>query len=50
MDYLSVETRLKFQEEGIVYDQLSKEEQLIYQEIFIDENGQMPEKIKPLPR
>ena len=36
VDYLSVETRLKFQEEGIVYDQLSKEEQLIYEETFID--------------
>ena len=29
-----------------MYDQLSKEEQLIYEETFIDENGQMPERIE----
>lgn len=46
VDYVSVETRLKFLEEGIVYDQLSKAEQLEYEKTFLDENGQLPERIE----
>ena len=39
---------LKFQREGITYNELSEEEQLEYEEKFWDEeNGCMPEKIDP---
>lgn len=39
---------LKFQREGITYNELSEEEQLEYEEKFWDEeNGGMPEKIDP---
>jgi type I restriction enzyme, R subunit len=39
---------LKFQREGITYNELSEDEQLEYEEKFWDEEtGQMPEKIDP---
>jgi len=45
VDYMSVETKLKFIEQGIVYDELSDEEKAQYEETFVDENGELPEKI-----
>lgn len=45
VDYLSVETTLKFIEQGIVYDDLSKEEKEIYEDTFKQENGMLPESI-----
>ncbi|MEG1011790.1 MAG: DEAD/DEAH box helicase family protein [Ruthenibacterium sp.] len=45
VDFLSVETKLKFIEQGIVYDELSKEEKEEYEKTFQDENGQLPESI-----
>ena len=45
VDYMSVETKLKFIEQGIVYDELSDEEKSQYEETFVDENGELPEKI-----
>ena len=45
VDYMSVETKLKFLEEGIVYDELSEEDQQEYENTFTDENGELPEKI-----
>ena len=42
---MSVETRLKFIEEGIVYDELSDEDKEEYENTFTDEDGQMPESI-----
>ena len=45
VDFMSVETKLKFLEEGIVYDQLTEEEKEEYEENFADENGDLPEKI-----
>ena len=45
VDFLSVETKLKFIEEGIVYDALSDEEKQIYESTFEDENGELPERI-----
>ena len=45
VDFMSVETRLKFIEEGIVYDELSDEDKAEYENTFTDEDGQMPEKI-----
>lgn len=46
VDFLSVETKLKFLEEGITYDQLSEEDKAAYEDTFTDENGELPEKIK----
>jgi len=40
-----VETRLKFLEEGIAYDELSAEDREAYENTFEDENGELPEKI-----
>lgn len=45
VDYVSVETKLKFLEEGIVYDELSDEEKEDFEETFKDENGKIPEII-----
>jgi len=45
VDFVSVETTLKFIQEGIVYDELSEEDKLIYEETFEDENGELPESI-----
>ena len=45
VDFLSVETKLKFIEQGIVYDELSDEEKQIYEDTFEDENGELPERI-----
>ncbi|MBQ8298741.1 MAG: DEAD/DEAH box helicase family protein [Clostridia bacterium] len=45
VDYLSVETKLKFIEQGIVYSELSEDEKIEYENTFVDENGQVPEKI-----
>ena len=45
VDYLSIETKLKFIEEGIVYDDLSEADKQVYENTFEDENGELPEKI-----
>ncbi len=45
VDFLSVETRLKFIEQGIVYADLSEEEKAIYESTFEMEDGEMPETI-----
>ena len=45
VDYLSVETRLKFMEEGIVYDDLSDEEKETYENLFVNEDDKLPERI-----
>ena len=45
VDFLSIETKLKFIEQGIVYDELSEEEKEIYEKTFTDENGETPESI-----
>ena len=45
VDFMSVETKLKFIEEGIVYDELSDEDKLEYEDTFEDENGELPDKI-----
>lgn len=46
VDYVSVESKLKFIEEGIVYDELSDEEKEVYERTFANENGDIPEKIE----
>ena len=45
VDFLSVETRLKFIEQGIVYDELSDADKQAYEDTFEDENGELPESI-----
>ena len=45
VDYVSVESRLKFIEQGIVYDELSEEDKETYEATFEDENGNLPESI-----
>ena len=45
VDYISVESKLKFLEQGIAYDELSEEDRESYEEKFIDEQGEVPESI-----
>lgn len=45
VDFLSVETKLKFIEQGIVYDGLSDADKQAYEDTFEDENGDLPERI-----
>ena len=42
---MSVETTLKFIQQGIVYDDLSEEDKRAYEDTFEDENGELPESI-----
>ena len=44
VDFMSVETKLKFIEQGIVYDELSDEDKEAYENTFA-QDGEMPEKI-----
>lgn len=44
--YVSVETKLKFLEEGIFYDELSEEEKEEYENTFTDKNGELPAHIE----
>ena len=45
VDFISVETQLKFIQQGIVYDELSEEDKKAYEDTFEDENGDLPESI-----
>ena len=45
VDFISVETKLKFIEQGIVYDELSDADKEAYEDTFTDENGELPESI-----
>ena len=45
VDYISVESKLKFIEQGIVYDELSEADKEIYEQTFENENGDLPEAI-----
>ncbi len=45
VDFMSVETQLKFIEQGITYEELSEEEKAEYEKTFEDENGELPERI-----
>ena len=46
VDFISVETKLKFVEEGIAYDELSEEDKVEYEDTFRNEEGELPEKIQ----
>ncbi|MBQ9985473.1 MAG: DEAD/DEAH box helicase family protein [Oscillospiraceae bacterium] len=45
VDFMSVESRFKFIEQGITYDDLTDEEKEEYESYFTDEHGNLPEKI-----
>lgn len=45
VDYMVAETKLKFIEQGIVYDELSEAEKEAYEQTFTDENGELPDAI-----
>lgn len=41
VDYVSIETTLKFMQQGISYEDLSEDEKRVYEETFSDEDGKM---------
>ena len=45
VDYVSIETTLKFMQQGISYEDLSEEEKREYEETFTDEDGKLPKSI-----
>ena len=45
VDFMSVESKLKFIEQGIAYDELSDADREAYESTFEDENGELPERI-----
>ena len=45
VDYVSIESKMKFLEEGIVYEDLSDEDKESYEDTFENENGELPESI-----
>ena len=45
VDFISVETKLKFIEQGISYNELSAEDKEIYENTFKDEDGNYPDLI-----
>ena len=45
VDYISVETKMKFDEGGIVYDELPEDEKEEYEKTFEEEDGILPEAI-----
>lgn len=45
VDYMSVESKLKFIEQGITYEELTQEEKEEYETLFEDEDGEVPERI-----
>ena len=45
VDFMTVETKLKFIEEGIAYDELYEEDKAAYEETFEFEDGKLPERI-----
>ncbi len=45
VNFISIETTLKFMTEGIVYDELSPQEQEEYESTFVDEDGNLPAAI-----
>ena len=45
VDFITVETQLKLMEQGIVYDDLSDEDKEIYEDLFMSEDGEIPDAI-----
>lgn len=49
VDFLSAESKLKFLEEGIAYDELPENERQQYEDTFTDENGSCLSASAPPP-
>jgi len=47
VDFMSVETKIKFIEQGIAYDELSEDDKEAFEDTFEDENGEYPSAIAP---
>ena len=45
VDFVSIETVLKFIQEGIDYEGLTEEEKLEYEKTFTDEDGNLPDHL-----
>ena len=45
VDFVSIESKLKFMEEGIIYDDLSEDDKEAYEATFENEDGEIPEII-----
>ncbi len=45
VDFMTVETKLKFLDQGIIYDELSDDDKENYENFFVDENGELPTEI-----
>ena len=45
VDFISMETKIKLIEEGIVYADLSEEDKEFYEDTFTDEDGKLPDRI-----
>ena len=45
VDFVQVESKLKFMEQGITYEDLTEDEKEEYENLFADENGEIPERI-----
>ena len=45
VDFVTVESKTKFIEEGIAYDELSDEDKAVYEDTFEFEDGKLPERI-----
>lgn len=45
VDFVTVESKTKFIEEGIAYDELSDEDKVVYEDTFEFEDGKLPERI-----
>ena len=45
VNFVQIETKLKFMTQGIAYEELSPEEQEAYENTFADEDGNLPESI-----
>ena len=46
VDFMSIESKLKFIEHGIIYDELSEKDKETYENTFEDENGELPDRIE----
>ena len=46
VDYMSIETKMKFLTEGIHYDELSDEDKAAFEDTFGDDEGNVPDKIE----
>ena len=46
VDYMTIESKVKFLDEGIVYEELSDADKEEYEKTFVTESGDVPDKIE----